>query len=671
MKIQLSISLLASNRAASLERCLDSLKPLLMKVPSELIVVFTGQDERVREIAAKYTDHIIPFTWCDNFSAARNVGLWAAKGEWFLYIDDDEWFDDVTEICDFFLSGAYLNYGSACYKQRNYSDWNGVRHSDFHAFRMAKIVPGIGFQNAIHEEIVPQLEPCKYFDAYVHHYGYVSKTGAKTNEEKTSRNVPLLLESIKERPSYVKNYLQIVLEYCGSEEWEEAEKYCRKGRELCKGTGDTEYQRWLQVNLIESIYHQGDPERTRREAEAILKKENPPGLVKLELARMLVGVYDEKRDPEGMLKYGTLFEKTLVSMDQDPQLWRKQQYGDLTEEKVKSIGRLLWLRLKCTEAALEVGDAKRATDFLLRLPWEEESQMQQYYPLFDQWKRMYGECFQELLKEFPAHSPYLALQKVQEERISSEEKQALLMQSMDGTESFYLQQQAVEKAVLSEQNLSILTDTMDLDTWKRCVPDIVAAFPLEESEKLWNAVESLRQGARVYGLWLEKALWERELVRGYQIHPELIEALRAYVECVLSFYKLQYREEMFERENRNLLSKDCRFVLLLDEALKSVEEMKLPEAVRLFRLAIAYYPTMTGVIREVIRHMAVEADNPALGAGEEFQALAQQMKAALHTMLDNRQYPEAMAIVNQLSPLLPEDLEFLRMRQQVWRQMTE
>ena len=124
MNIQLSISLLASNRAASLERCLDSLRPLLMQVPSELIIVFTGTDEKVKEIASRYTDKVLPFTWCDNFSAARNVGLWAAKGEWFMYIDDDEWFEDVTEIRDFFLSGEYRGFGSACYIQKNYIQWH-------------------------------------------------------------------------------------------------------------------------------------------------------------------------------------------------------------------------------------------------------------------------------------------------------------------------------------------------------------------------------------------------------------------------------------------------------------------------------------------------------------------------------------------------------------------
>ena len=136
MKLPLTISLLASSRIHSLERCLDSLKPLLQTVPAELIVVFTGTDDGVRQVAERYTDQIVPFTWCNDFSAARNAGLKKARGEWFLYLDDDEWFEDVTEICEFFQSGEYQNYRSASYIQRNYLDWNGTKYSDFAAHRM-------------------------------------------------------------------------------------------------------------------------------------------------------------------------------------------------------------------------------------------------------------------------------------------------------------------------------------------------------------------------------------------------------------------------------------------------------------------------------------------------------------------------------------------------------
>ncbi len=107
-------------RKKTLDKCLSSLKPLLKAVPSELIITDTGSTDSTVEIAQKYTDHIIHFEWCDDFSAARNTGLDAARGEWFLYLDGDEWFDDVTELVDFFNSGECDQYGTMAYIQRNY-----------------------------------------------------------------------------------------------------------------------------------------------------------------------------------------------------------------------------------------------------------------------------------------------------------------------------------------------------------------------------------------------------------------------------------------------------------------------------------------------------------------------------------------------------------------------
>ena len=56
---------------------------------------------------------------------------------------------------------------------------------------------------------------------------------------------------------------------------------------------------------------------------------------------------------------------------------------------------------------------------------------------------------------------------------------------------------------------------------------------------------------------------------------------------------------------------------------------------------------------------------------EEFQLLARQMKEVLRTQIDHGQYTEALPIILQLSPLLPEDLELLRMRQAVLRETAE
>ena len=64
----LTISLLSSNRRDTIRKCLDSLKTLRERVPSELIIVDTSQNEEMKRILEEYTDKIIPFTWCNDFS---------------------------------------------------------------------------------------------------------------------------------------------------------------------------------------------------------------------------------------------------------------------------------------------------------------------------------------------------------------------------------------------------------------------------------------------------------------------------------------------------------------------------------------------------------------------------------------------------------------------------
>ena len=106
-KILLSISLMASNRKETTRKCLESLQPLREKLTSELIIVDTGCDEETRQVISEYADRIVKFEWCHDFSKARNAGLKEASGEWFLFIDDDEWVENVDDIIRFLKSGNY------------------------------------------------------------------------------------------------------------------------------------------------------------------------------------------------------------------------------------------------------------------------------------------------------------------------------------------------------------------------------------------------------------------------------------------------------------------------------------------------------------------------------------------------------------------------------------
>lgn len=667
--LQLSISLLASDRPAALERCLDSLKPLLMQIPSELIVVTTGTDEKIREIASGYTDQIIPFAWCDDFSAARNAGLRAAHGKWFLYIDDDEWFEDTSEILNFFQSGEYKKFGVAVYNIRNYTDWHGIVYSESKAPRLVKLVPESRFINPIHEELVPRLAPCKYLDTYVHHYGYV-KDQKQAGTKKASRNLPLLLEDIRRRPSYAKNYVQIVQEYRHAHSWEKAEQYCRKGLKYCQISELAPFRWWLLADLIEIIYAKGDYQKAEKEILTILEQYKPCELVQLVAYLTLNKIYIKFSKPEEALYYGMQYEKVLAYMDNTPALWRQQTCGSLSEMRVKHPNILYKMRINCLEQALSCGNIEQAVYFLFLLPWEEESKIQEFYPIFDFLKNIYTELFGDLLKEFPSESPYLLLQQVIDTADMEKEKQKILLeQCMQKTHSYHLQYQVVKKAILSEIALTEIATILELDIWNQCAADIINELTDTELSKAWYAEASLRHSARLYALSLEKALRERQLAREYLSGQEFIYALSKYTESILSFYKEQYCMEMFQAEKIRILPKECRFGMILSDVLLKLKYMEIPEAIRLLHTALPLNAKMTGAVHELIRLITKLLNNPASNAGEEFHVLASQMKDTLSSMLQKKNYEQALPVMQQLCSLLPDDLELLRLRQKLLLEM--
>lgn len=185
--------------------------------------------------------------------------------------------------------------------------------------------PGIHFINPIHEELAPRLDPCKYFNTYVHHYGYVSESKAYT--EKTARNVSLLLEDIQENPNYIKNYIQLVQEYCTEHDWEKAEKYCRKAYVMRMET----YERnWFQIYLGDIIYAKRDRAQAIQEITSILEKEAPCELVRLSFYDKLIALYMGAQDYEKILEYG--MQQYYGILDQ----W-KEKYGGIFGKLIETL----------------------------------------------------------------------------------------------------------------------------------------------------------------------------------------------------------------------------------------------------------------------------------------------------------------------------------------------
>ena len=692
MDIKLSISLLASNRKESLERCLDSLKPLLVKIPSELIIVLTGTDADVRRIAEGYTPQVIPFTWCNDFSAARNVGVKAARGEWFLYIDDDEWFDDVTEICEFFLSGEYRDYCSAHYIQRNYQNFNGTRYSDFSAFRMVRRLPGTRFQGAIHEELTPRREPCKYFETCVHHYGYVKEAG---NREKTARNIPLLLQAIENQPENVKNYIQLAKEADLAGEWKTAETYCRKGLSVLR-EAEKDNQRearsegWLLAFLSLLISKNPGKDSVITEIESVLERQKPSQLIRLVLYQQLISLYTEEKEPEKAVRYGLKFEDLLKRMDERESFWAEQSYGEFDENYIKDPKHLYNARAHCVQCALELRDWTNAAYFLRLLPWENEELLERYYPDFEAWKKDYGFHFSKMLPEIlrelacsikirdisriqecPDGSlpTYLLLQEALQglEKGNGEKDLRLLIYCMIHAEDVCLQRLCLKEAIYHQVSVLPLVTRMDLCTWNALVENVVNELPYTLNERIRVCAEETEGRFPLHSLCLRRFYLEQKLHKGFPLWEELTGTLKAYCQCITEFYRGMYRDELFEADTCVFLPADCRSAQITLKALERLDQEQMTEAVRLLGDAYRINPDMTGVITELFRQAARRMDDTALRAGGEFRQLAEQMKATLLTLADQGRLAQAAEILNQLLPLMPEDVEMIRISQELIR----
>ncbi len=316
-QILLTISILVSNRPDTVRKCLDSIKPLLEEVPSELILVDTGCGEQVRGIIEEYTDNIIDFEWCRDFAKARNAGLKKARGKWFLFLDDDEWFEDTGEIIEFFRSGEYRNYGFAVYTQRNYLDLEGSVFSDLLVGRMTKLEPDVKFIYSIHECFNRVKGKTKKFQAYVHHYGYAYRT-PKDARAHSLRNISLLLEEHKADPGNMKHTLQLAQEYNAIDEYSKSLEMSLDGIGLFRqGKIDNEY--FLaslfanEINCYMELYRYDE---AIEKGERYLREEKADKMVKAMIAGDLAVAYMERGELEKALKnaeyYWKIYQDYLV-----------------------------------------------------------------------------------------------------------------------------------------------------------------------------------------------------------------------------------------------------------------------------------------------------------------------------------------------------------------------
>ncbi|RYG33822.1 tetratricopeptide repeat protein [bacterium] len=168
---------------------------------AQMIVVDTGSTDRTQEIARAAGAEVYESLWQDSFSAARNVSLRKATGDWLFWLDADDTLPlaSAAAIVEAALSAPPEVVGFVVPVQFVGDPEGGTRVDHVKLFRN---LPGVEFEGRIHEQVLPSLRALggqlRRLDAVVLHSGY--DTSQEGQARKKVRDWRLLDLELKERP---------------------------------------------------------------------------------------------------------------------------------------------------------------------------------------------------------------------------------------------------------------------------------------------------------------------------------------------------------------------------------------------------------------------------------------------------------------------------------------
>ncbi|MCK5944351.1 MAG: glycosyltransferase family 2 protein, partial [Planctomycetes bacterium] len=199
---RISLCMIARNEERFLGSCLEHARGAF----DEFVLVDTGSTDRTVEIAESFGAKVVHDPWDDDFSRPRNRAIEAATGDWILVLDADEFLvgDASERIRELVQNPAALGY-----HLRFTNLYTGGKTIGVMMVRLFRNLPGIAYENVIHEQVTPSLQAIGGplgltllgAEIEVEHHGYTEEV--MTDRGKNERNERLFLKQMEQQPDDV------------------------------------------------------------------------------------------------------------------------------------------------------------------------------------------------------------------------------------------------------------------------------------------------------------------------------------------------------------------------------------------------------------------------------------------------------------------------------------
>ncbi|RFU67425.1 glycosyltransferase [Bacillus sp. V59.32b] len=207
----LALVMIVKNEEKTLERCIDSVKDLV----NEMIIVDTGSTDHTKHIALASGAKLFEYDWENDFAAARNFSIKQSTSDWNLVLDADEYILSNQQLLREFIEKNDNLIGRINILSTFLDDEQEKIESSY----VSRLFPNeeIFFKGRVHEQLESSF-PRVNISVNVSHDGYYQT-------DKTDRNLPLLLEELKESPNNPYILYQIGKQYFLKKSYTKASKY--------------------------------------------------------------------------------------------------------------------------------------------------------------------------------------------------------------------------------------------------------------------------------------------------------------------------------------------------------------------------------------------------------------------------------------------------------------
>ena len=139
--MEISVCMIVRDEAKNLPNILN----IVQKFADEIIIVDTGSKDETISIAKMFTNNVYNFTWCNDFSKARNFSFSKTTRDYIMWLDADDYIDDTnvqkilnlkntTNPLDLYMmkytisNASFSYYRERLLKRSNNYIWSGFVH---------------------------------------------------------------------------------------------------------------------------------------------------------------------------------------------------------------------------------------------------------------------------------------------------------------------------------------------------------------------------------------------------------------------------------------------------------------------------------------------------------------------------------------------------------------